>query len=518
MVAITKSLDVSAVASATSVSVKQQNQNTAANLRPEILVCIGQAQTGVSVETNKLYLASGNPDDAGVMFGFGSPLHRMALKLFPKAGNGSKIETYYLPVAAPSATGSHAAVKTISPALGTNGITKTINGYFRLKDQIFEAAADVAGKVATNAHNNPAKAPRGTVLNAYEITRYPFSLSKGMTVADIATALKELLDEHLEIPFTVALAKTDNTVTGLTLTAKWVGSDSLFEFDIVDEDGNPFAAATHGVSFTVATTTESSGVGVIPDEALAILTPEMGLTRVISQYATSTVLDKLKENFEAWHDGLTAQYVICYSAIKAPESQTVAGTYDLQALIANGTDRRDDSINVQLVGDFGELRVLTYQERDRLLKAGYTNLVRQANGSYKLMDLVTFYHPLGKSNPLYRFDRDVTVVGNIAYDLMYNFRDTDEWKSVILASEKDVTTNPDVRTLKDVKAAANTRIGLLGLAGLIANYVAAQENTVAEIDKSNPNRLNINLKFELTGVGRIFDLTNFIGFYFGDGE
>ena len=51
---------------------------------------------------------------------------------------------------------------------------------------------------------------------------------------------------------------------------------------------------------------------------------------------------------------------------------------------------------------------------------------------------------------------------------------------------------------------------------MIANYVKAQENTVAEIDQSNPNRLNINLKFELTGVGRIFDLTNFIGFYFGD--
>ena len=99
---------------------------------------------------------------------------------------------------------------------------------------------------------------------------------------------------------------------------------------------------------------------------------------------------------------------------------------------------------------------------------------------------------------------------------MYQFRDTEAWKSVIIASDKDVTTNPDVRTLKDVKAAVNTRIGLLGLAGLIANYVEAQNNTVVEIDKNNPNRLNINPKFEITGVGRIFDITNFIGFYFGD--
>ena len=94
--AITKSLDVSAIASATSVSVKQKNQQNAANLRPELIVCIGQAQTGKSVNFNELVLASGNADDAGVIFGFGSPLHRMARKLFPKAGNGAKGDVYYL--------------------------------------------------------------------------------------------------------------------------------------------------------------------------------------------------------------------------------------------------------------------------------------------------------------------------------------------------------------------------------------------------------------------------------------
>ena len=274
--------------------------------------------------------------------------------------------------------------------------------------------------------------------------------------------------------------------------------------------------AAHGVSFKVETTQEAAGVGVISKAALALMNTELGVTRVVSQYANDTVLDALKEKFEAWHEGLTAQYVICYSAIKAPESEDVSGTYDMQSLLDAGNARKDDSINVQLVGDFGELRPLEYQERNRLLKAGYSNIVKQSDGSYKLMDLATFYHPVGVSNPLFRFDRDVTVVANIAYDLMYQFRDTEAWKSVIIASDKDVTTNPDVRTLKDVKAAVNTRIGLLGLAGLIANYVEAQNNTVVEIDKNNPNRLNINPKFEITGVGRIFDITNFIGFYFGD--
>ena len=88
---ITKGLDISAIASATSVTVKQKNQQNAANLRPEKIVCFGQKQTSSSASLNELVLASGNADDIGTIFGFGSPLHRMAKKLFPKAGNGSKV-------------------------------------------------------------------------------------------------------------------------------------------------------------------------------------------------------------------------------------------------------------------------------------------------------------------------------------------------------------------------------------------------------------------------------------------
>lgn len=503
--AITKSLDISAVASATSVTVKQKKQNNAANLRPEVIVCIGQAQTGKNVTVNELALASGNADDAGVIYGFGSPLHRMAKKLFPKAGNGSKVDTYYLPVAAPSTASAN--VKTITIA-GT--VKKSFNGYLKLRDQIFEAAADVAGKVATNAHNNPAKAPRGTNLNAYETTLIPFTVIKGMTAAEAAAAIKEVLDEVVEVPFTV-------TVEGavLTLTAKWAGSDSYLDFAIVDEDEKAPNTSEHGVTFTIAETTEAAGVGSIPEDALKAMGEELGVTRVISQYATSTVLDALQEYFEGFRDGLIAQYVLCYSAIKAPESEDVPGTWDTAALIETGTDRREDAINVQIVGDFGELRKLTYKERDRLLKAGYSNLEMKADGSYRLMDLATFYHPLGKTNPLYRFDRDSTVVANIAYDFMTYFRDSDEWKSVVLIADTDLTTNPAARTLKDVKAAVNARIGLLGLAGLVANYAQAQKETQVEIDASNPNRININPKMDISGVGRIFDVTNFVGFYFG---
>lgn len=508
--AITKSLDISAIASATSVSVKQQNQQNAANLRPEVIVCIGQAQTGKTITPNELVLASGNADDIGVMFGFGSPLHRMAIKLFPKAGNGSKVTTYFLPVAAPTTGKANIQTVTLTAA---NGIKKSFNGYIKLRDQIFEAAADVAGKVATNAHNNPAKAPRGIDLNSFETKAIPFSLIKGMSAAEAAAAIKEAIDEIVEVPFTVAIDSENSNK--LTLTGKWVGSDSLFDISFIDENGNAPTNDDYGVTITIAETEAAAGVGSIPKEALNAIDEELGVTRVISQYATSTVLDALNEKFMAFRDGLIAQYVLCYSAIQAPESETVSGTWDTQTLINAGNARRNDAVNVQIVGDFGDLRKLSYPERDRLLKAGYSNLRMKADGSYVIDDLVTFYHPVGYANPLYRFDRDVTVVANIAYDLMYIFRDTEAWKSIVIVAESDITVNPAARSLKDVKAAVNARIGLLGMAGLIANYVEAQKLTQVEIDSNNPNRININPIFEITGVGRIYDITNFIGFYFG---
>lgn len=166
----------------------------------------------------------------------------MAIKLFPKSGNGSKVDTYFVAVPAPGTATAEEKTLTI-----TGNVSKSLNAYILLNDLVFEAAADLAGKIATNAHNNPAKAPRGTDLNAYEQTAYPFTLIKGMTPAEAAEAIKEALEENLEIPFTI----TQNEGV-LTLTAKWKGSDSYFEINVVDEKGNPIDAATFGVTFTIA--------------------------------------------------------------------------------------------------------------------------------------------------------------------------------------------------------------------------------------------------------------------------
>lgn len=493
-------LNDNSIASAVNINMKHVSNPDAAKLRPEKVICIGQGATGNTAKVNKLVYSS-NADDIGTTYGFGSPLHRMAKKLFPKAGNGSNVDTYFLQVEAP--TGGNAEIKT---ATVTGTASKTFNGIIKYRDLVFEAAADVAGKVATSTNNNPAQDTRKMDLNIFETNKIYFAVSKGMTAAEIAATIAECLAQDIEKPFNVTV---ENGV--LTLTAKWVGSDSAFEIEFVDENDNTIATATHGIKIEIARTTESAGVGTISDAALALIDEETMVTRVAVQYATSTVLDKLKEKFNAFHDGLKSQYVLCYSAIIAPEKDTT-GKWDTETLKTNADLRKDDYVNVQIVADYpGRLQKLEYKERDRLLKSGIPNLILKSNGTWQIGDLCTFYHPENEQNPAYRFDRTVTLAGNITYIIRQIF-EGEEWKSVIFVDGSEPTTNPAAKTLKDVRAAVNKVIGVLGRNAILTNVQESQKLTTVRFNAVNPDRIDILNKLFYSNCGRIYNFENLTSF------
>ena len=300
----------------------------------------------------------------------------------------------------------------------------------------------------------------------------------------------------------------------LVLTSKWAGETSKFELDFIDDGGNALTLENHGVLFTTEDTQAGAGLVNITD-ALSLLTEDKQITRVLSQFNDDATLDRLQNYFQGFRDSMIAQYVLCYTGSVYPESETVKGTVDVASLITKGNARREDGINVLIAGDYGDLRPLEYEERDQLLKAGISNLELKVDGGYRIGDLCTFYHPVGITNPLYRFDRNVTLLGNIAFDFMSVFRDSEAWASVILVSEDDFTVNSEARTLKDIKGEVNTRLKLYAKNAWIADVETAMEATVVEIDSENPDRVNINAGFDLSGVGRIFDITNFVGFYYG---
>lgn len=618
---VVQAINPSAEASATGISFVQKVQTTAANARPERLLFIGNYQAGKKINENKIYLSSGNADDVGVMFGFGSPMHRMALKAHPIDGSGSLVETYFL--AAPEIKNG---IKHKVSVNIVGNVTSNSTLYLRYKEQIFEAAADLASKISTSYQLNEALDPKGIKLNAFNYEKIPFVVSKGMTPIDVLKVIKEELAEYLEVPFNCELKMTNasaavlngseavgcldlnaedykiaisidggdailvdvgmvdastvedvltvvneklnglglilsakdvsetsaiyvltSTTTGasskieilspdsgtdllaalkfvggthgtdaesLTLEAKVAGETCRFDVDFVDSDGDAITLDKYGIEINTSLIDEGTGV-VKLDKVLANIPENLRVTRVCSQFNNDLALDAMKDYFLGFRDPLIAQMVLCYTSRQLPENELNKGTVDLDKLKEIGNKRRDDSVNVCIFGDYGELRSLKYKERDQLLKAGIPNLVPLYDGGYEIGDLCTFYHPTGVKRPLYKFDVDVCVLGNMAYDLQTRFKDSQEWKSFIFIKNSDKSTNPKVKKPKAIKTALNTMIDQWGEAAWIADVEATKEKTIVEQDKNNPDRFNINVLPTRSATGRIMDIVNLVSFMSG---
>lgn len=617
---VVQAINPAAEASATGISFKQKVQTTAANARPERLLFIGNYQEGKTVDESKIYSSSGNADDVGTVFGFGSPLHRMALKAHPVDGSGCITEAFFMPVPA-----SKDGVKHTLSVKAAGKVTSNATLYLRYKEQIFEAAADLASKISTSYQLNEALDPKGIKLNAFNSELIPFTVTKGMETLEVLKAIKEQLDEYLEVPFTynvqsgsataatvrgsgsvdclelnaedykiaisidggeallidvgmvdassvddvltavnaklngVTLSASDvsgtaatyvltSSTTGaaskieisapadgtdllaalnlsgsaqgadgesLILEAKVPGESCKFEVDFIDTDEAAVSAANYGITFDVNVTNEGAGLVKLED-ILENIPENLRVTRVCSQFNDDLALDAMKEYFMGFRDPLIAQMVLCYTARQLPENSLNKGTVDIDKLKEIGNKRREDSVNVCIYGDYGELRPLKWKERDQLLKAGIPNLVPLYDGGYEIGDLCTFYHPIGVKRPLYKYDVDVCVLGNMAYDLQARFKDGEEWKSFILIKDEDKSSNPKARKLKALKTALNTMIDQWGEAAWIADVEATKEKTIVEQDKSNPDRININVLPTRSATGRILDIVNLVSFMTGN--
>lgn len=507
-----KSFDPLAKASATSIVFKQKNNEQSAIARQEIIALVAQYQTGkTGITANVPLLATGVADDEGVRFGFGSPIHLACKKLFPRNGNGAKVPVYIVPLAddgsAISATGE----------ISANGdATKNYQMFLTYRETEVEACADACGKIATNAQLNPAKAPRGIDLNNFNIVSVPISIASGTTADDTIDAIIAELDERPDVPFTYSKSTTTSGDPNIEFVSKWKGSDAnTISLTIEDSDGNDITSGIYGTDITYAGMSGGSG-NSDNETALDNLTEDFKVTRLVSQQNDDTSLDQIQAWGEAFRDGQISQFAVAYHGYEYPESGSIAGTVDVDALITLADTRSDDAVNIMIGGIYGDsLRQLTYAQRDQLLKKGISNIVKQSLGNFRLMDIVTFYHVTGVQNSIFAFDRDLCVLGNIANDLRYVFEYSEEWKSVILVSDSDITDNPDARSENDIKGAVNSRLDFYAKSAWLTDIEVTKEATVVEIDDLNPNRVNINIDGKLSGVLRISDITNSLGFYFG---
>jgi phage tail sheath gpL-like len=134
-----------------------------------------------------------------------------------------------------------------------------------------------------------------------------------------------------------------------------------------------------------------------------------------------------------------------------------------------------------------------YLMRDQAVKLG-SSTIEVVDGVVQLSDVVTFYRPTGEEPPAYRFVVDLMKVWNIIFNVELIFAQQ-SWVGAPLVPDDQTVTNPNARKPKHAKA--------------------AKASIVAEINESNPKRLDVEETFQISGNTGIVDVSVNWGFFYG---
>ena len=443
---------------------------------------------------------------AGDLFGYGSPAHQIMSILRPQNGGVGGVPTIVYPIE--KASGSANNIKTITPTgTATKNYTHTVV---------------IAGRRATDV-------------------RYDINIETGDTAADVAGKIYDMVASSLNAPVNAAL---DSPITLCSLTAKWRGASSEFQLSV---DTNGDAA---GITYAIAETTAASGVPSIT-AALAMIGNRWDNVIINAIGSDTTTLSAL----EAWngipsqtaptgrYTGIIMRPAVAFtgSTLTNPSSLTSARRNNCTICIApapnsKGFDFEAAANMVALYAPIAQSNphvgagglnypdmpvpadgvigsMSSYDERDMIVKLGCSTVDLVA-GVYQIQDMVTTYRPIGDADPKFRYVRDLFVDWNIRYAYYL--------KELLYVVDKVITSDGAQVSVGSTVTPKKWKQQLAALANeferraLIARASYMIENTTVVINSTNPNRLDTEFAYERTGVANISSTMAFANSYFGE--
>ena len=572
-------IDASAVARGVGVTTNFRDlSGGAVRYLPQRIALIAPGEDGVSYSTNK-YTIDGGAQQVGSINGYGSPLYQMARELFPVNGDGIGtviVDVIALenPAGGAAAVGGlivapGTATETASyyPVLGglrgqpvlirkgvidgnvalsdfTDSINDTL-GMPAKAENVYDAltATDSANISITN--ESVTGKPKGGV---YSITCSADSPSQLFSVIDPKGQLRakdvapgsSIVVDGLTFDIAATSATVGETatilvpVTGVVLTASWKGSTTN---DITLEIEGP-----ENFGVTVGLTLFSGGAGETSvSDALAQI-GEVWNTLGITTEKTEAQLDI----FQQWGEGRWGEIVHKPAVIFYGDNQKTVG--EATFLTQN---RGLDRVTCQLVNpgsnnspwviaaaqanrivsvaqnnpprDYGSQPCFTlnngpdsvqwdFNLRDLAIKQG-SSTIEVKDGQVNVSDVVTPWSPTGEVPPAYRYVVDIIKLQNVIYNLDLLFNNS-TWDGAPLIP-KGPTTNPEAKTPAMAIAAVAGLVDNLALGAIISDPDRAKESITANVNPSNPKRLDISVTVQVSGNANIRDVTLNWGFFFG---
>lgn len=447
-------------------------------------------------------------NQAGELYGYGSPIHIMMRILRPVNGSGiGGIPTVVYPQAA--AAGAVAAARDITPS-GT-------------------ASKNTTHTVVINGRSS------------IDGVRYDFEVATDDTVTELVPKIIAAVNAALSAP----VIATDGTGK-VTLTTKWEGLTSEDLTVTIDNNGDGA-----GISYAVASSAVGSGTPSVTS-SLALFGSEWN-TLVINPYTLAATFVELEdfngipdpttptgryqgivmkpfialygdtsEDPSTLTDASARQNQVTNAACPAPNSpafpmEAAANVGRLFARVMQDSPNIDISglsypdMPTPSDGDIGTMS--TYNGRDAIVKKGGST-VELIAGRYQIQDFVTTYHPDGEIPPQYRYARNLMVDFNVRYG--YYLLEIVNVLDKTIVSDADVVSADNIIKPKQWKQVLAAYADNLEARALISDSEFTIESIMVGINSTNPDRLDTFFRYKRTGTARISSTTAEAGFNFGD--
>jgi len=154
-----------------------------------------------------------------------------------------------------------------------------------------------------------------------------------------------------------------------------------------------------------------------------------------------------------------------------------------------------------------------FADRDQAIKAGSSGVIKR-DGVMVMKDTVTMFHPVGDPTPAFNYVNNLMKLFTIIHNTNLIF-DVPEWDGAPLIPDDQATTNPTAKKPSMAKAEIARMIDALGLAAIISDPETAKNTILAEINGSNPRRLDISFTVQISGNTSIISIDLDFGFFFG---
>lgn len=467
---------------------------------PQMIAIFGEAntanQSGLTADKREVTSAQ----EAAELYGYGSPIHRIMSILRPvNGGDGvGGIPTVVFP-------------QVTDEAATATEIEWTVTG---------TATANATHYIVINGRDN---------INFQSLA---FNVVVGDTATVIAGKMKDAINAVLGAPVSAA-----NTAGVLTATTKWKGITST-EVNIVIDFGDNSA----GITYTNSDTTNGAGVVDLAD-SLAQFGNDW-YTCVINPYG-KTIPGTLAtfEQFNGvptptptgrWsatvfkpflaYFGLTSTTVSDYTTITdanarveqltnvlCPAPGSTGFTWEAAAnVVALFARQMQDNPHLDInnlsypdmpaptSGNIGGMA--DYNNRDLLVKNGCSTVILE-NGLYKVMDLVTTYHPDGETPLQFSYCRNINLDWNVkdGYTILEAIRLRDK---TLVADNQNVGVSGAIKP-REWKAVLFEYFDDLAEKALINDPAFSKNSLRVQVSPTNPNRFETYFRYKRTGIARI---------------